>query len=72
MNRWHKPKLPSANGQMTPFEAAVIQMMHEVDGLVLQQESQDRRIAEQSKALQAQYKLIRRLEARLRELGDGK
>lgn len=70
MNRWDKSNLPSASEGMTPFEAAVIQMMNEVDRLVLRQEDQTHRLAEQGRALQAQYKLIRRLEARLRELGD--
>lgn len=72
MKRWQKPSLPPASDPMTPFEAAVIQMMHEVDRQVLLQEDQTQRIAELTEALTAQYKLIRRLEARLRELGAGK
>lgn len=72
MIRWEKPKLPVASEGMSPFEMAVISMMHEVDALVLQQNDQTQRLSEQSQALQAQYKLIRRLEARIRELGDNK
>lgn len=64
--------LPPHSEGMTPFEAAVIQMMHEVDRLALRIEDQSRVIVRQGEALQAQYRLIRRLEARLRELGAAK
>ncbi len=57
------PRLPQREG-MTPFEAAVIQMMNEIDALTLKVEDQALQIKRQGDALRAQYILIRRLEAR--------